>query len=152
MLKHPRHTQFNNDYKAYKSLIVQTKVKSFLNRAGTARPHVTWKWEHMFRKMVIPGERITEGESEYTDVADSMKSYPDIASIGDIGESSDISSAGIPPPAHTCSSGKAKKTKGREPYKKGDGVVYLPGDINRLTKKLHLLAAEFYAGNITVRN
>ena len=30
--------------------------------------------------------------------------------------------------------------------------MYLPGDINGFTKKLHLLAAEFFAGNITVRN
>ena len=27
----------------------------------------------------------------------------------------------------------------------------LPGDINGLTKKWHLLAAEFFAGNTTVR-
>ena len=27
----------------------------------------------------------------------------------------------------------------------------IPGDINGLTKKLHLLAAEFFAGNTTVR-
>ena len=40
MLKHPRPTQFNsNDYEAYKSLVAQTKVKSFPNIAGTARPH-----------------------------------------------------------------------------------------------------------------
>ena len=31
-------------------------------------------------------------------------------------------------------------------------VEYLPGDINGLTKKLHLLATEFFAGNTTVRN
>ena len=30
--------------------------------------------------------------------------------------------------------------------------MYLPGDIYGLAKKLHLLAAEFFAGNITVRN
>ena len=30
--------------------------------------------------------------------------------------------------------------------------MYLPGDINGLAKKLHLLAAEFFAGNTTVRN
>ena len=30
--------------------------------------------------------------------------------------------------------------------------MYLPGDINGLTKKLHLLAAEFFAGNSTVRD
>ena len=30
--------------------------------------------------------------------------------------------------------------------------MYLPGDINRLKKKLHLLAAEFFPGNTTVMN
>ena len=30
--------------------------------------------------------------------------------------------------------------------------MYLPGNINGPTKKLHLLAAEFFAGNTTVRN
>ena len=34
----------------------------------------------------------------------------------------------------------------------GSGVVYLPGDINGLSKKLELLTAEFFAGNTTVRN
>ena len=59
----------------------------------------------------------------------------------------------VPPsPAKTCYYGKAKKMKDREPFYKGYGVVYLPGDINELTKKLHLLAAEFFAGNTTVRN
>ena len=30
--------------------------------------------------------------------------------------------------------------------------MYLPENINRLARKLHLLATEFLAGNITVRN
>ena len=30
--------------------------------------------------------------------------------------------------------------------------MYLPGEINRLTKKLHLSTAESFAGNTTVRN
>ena len=30
--------------------------------------------------------------------------------------------------------------------------MYLPGDINGLAKKLHLLAAELFTGNISVRN
>ena len=66
----------------------------------------------------------------------------DTASIGDIGESSDISlpgilSPGIPPSLlHTRSYGKAKNTKDREPFDEGYGVVYLPGDISGLTKKL----------------
>ena len=67
--KHPRPDQWKtNDYKVYKSLVAQTKIKSFPNWAGTARPHATWKWKHMIRKMVIPGEGIPEGEqSEDTD-------------------------------------------------------------------------------------
>ena len=42
--------------------------------------------------------------------------------------------------------------KDREPFYKGYVVVYLPGDINGLTKKLHLLPAEFFAHNISIRN
>ena len=34
----------------------------------------------------------------------------------------------------------------------GSGVVYLPGDISGLCKKLELLTAEFFAGHTTVRN
>ena len=139
----------------------------------------------MMRKMVIPGERIAEeGEYEDTDDTDSVESYPDIASIGDIDRTahgvltsdshisspgilspgilssdSGITSPGTPgtpsmqSPVHTRPHGKAKKAKDRGPfYKKGDGVVYLPGDINGLAKKLQLLAAEFFAGNTTVNN
>ena len=86
-LKDSRPTQFNsNDYKAYKSLVAQTKVKSFPNMAGTAGPHATWKWKHMFRKMVIPGERIAEeGESEDTDDTDSV---PDTAAEFFVGNTS----------------------------------------------------------------
>ena len=55
---------------------------------------------------------------------------------------------GAPSPFHTRSYGKAKKVKDREGYE----VVYLPGEINGLTQKLHLLAAEFFAGYTIVRN
>ena len=101
--KHPRAGQWKtNDYKVYKSLVAKTKVKSFPNRAGTARPHDIWKWKHMLKKMVIPGERIAEEESVDTDDTDSVDSNPDIASIGDIDRTapgiltsdSDISSPG----------------------------------------------------------
>ena len=159
MLKHQRADQWNShDYQAYKSLSAQTKVRLIPNSAGATRPHATWKYKHVLRKMVVPGDRITEesGDSEDTDTA----------SIGDTGESSSspsilssdsgILSPDIPPsPAHTSSHGKAKKTKDREPFYKGykgEGVVYLPGDINGLAKKLQLLAAEFFAGTTTVRN
>ena len=61
MVKHPRSTQFNSsDYK-HKSLVAQTKVKSFQIRAdNAAQPHTTRKWKHMLKKKVIPGERIAE--------------------------------------------------------------------------------------------
>ena len=67
----------------------------------------------MLKKMIIPGERIKEEVSEDTDDIDT-------ASIGNIGESSDIlssdiSSTGtsdIPSPARTGSYGKAKKNEG----------------------------------------
>ena len=102
--------------------------------------------------MVVPGEKIVEEEPE-----ESVDTDP--ASIGDIGESTISSDSSIlspePSPAHTRSYGEAKKTKNREPFyifSKGEGVVYLPGDINGLVKKLQLLAAEFFAGNTTVRN
>ena len=40
-LKRPRPIQWNSSvYKASKELVAQTKVKSFPNMAGTARPHV----------------------------------------------------------------------------------------------------------------
>ena len=97
----------------------------------------------MLTRMTVPGESIPEEESEDTDGTD-------IDSMGDINESSPaILSPAImspdPSPAHTRPHGKARKTKFRgAPYKgyKGEGVVYLPGDIKGLAKKLQLLAAE----------
>ena len=77
--KHPRAGQWKtNDYQVYKSLLAHSKVKSYPNRTGTARPHATWKWKHMLKKMVIPGERIAEEESEDTDDTDIVS---DTASI-----------------------------------------------------------------------
>ena len=104
----------------------------------------------MLRKMVIPGERIEEEEEESEDTDDA-----DTAPMG--GEPS----AGIlepdftvlSSPAHTRSYRKAKKEKDSKPFYrgyKGEGVVYLPRYINGLTKKS--FAAEFFAGNTTVRN
>ena len=110
--------------------------------------------------MTVPGESIPEEESEDTDSTDTDW-------MGDISESSPAilspvimsSDFGIMLPgqslAHTRSHGKARKPKDRGAFYKGwkcEGVVYLPGGINGLTKKLELLAAEFFAGNTTVRN
>ena len=142
--KHPRPEQWKtNGYIVYKSLVAQTKVKSLPNRAGTARPHAAWKWKHMIRNMVIPGERIAdEGESEDTDSTDSVESYPDIASTG----YSDISNVDynsrpviLTSDSDILSPGPSIPSPTRSFYK-DYGVVYLPGDINELKKKLHLLA------------
>ena len=65
--KHPQPAQYNsNDYQVYKSLVVQTKVRSISNGStGAARPHTTCKWKHILRRMAIP-KRKEEG-SEDTD-------------------------------------------------------------------------------------
>ena len=122
----------------------------------------------------MPVERIPEEGEEEDGSGDTDDT---ISSVGVPGESSHMSlydmltsthnrSRSVPPslahtrfrslppsPARTRSHGKVKKTKKNgEPFYKGFGVVYLPGDINGLTKKLHLLAAEFFDGNTTVRN
>ena len=60
-MKHPRPSQWNPiDYVAYKSLVAQTKAKSQPHRTVTAQSHATWKWKHMLKKMVMPGESIAE--------------------------------------------------------------------------------------------
>ena len=138
ILEKPQWT--SHDYRVYKSLFAQTKVR--------------WKYKHMHRRISVPGESIPEEGSEDTEDTDN-------ALRGDIGESSlsilsdsSILSPGLPSPAHTRY-GKAKKTKDRVPFYKGfksEGVVYLPGDINGIAKKLQILAAEFFVGNSTVRN
>ena len=151
MQKHPQVSQWSSrDYRTYKSLAAQTKVKSHPNPRGSTRLRPTWKYKHMLKRMTVPGESIPEEKSEDTDGTD-------IDSMGDIRESSPaimssdsgIMSPGMPSPAHTRCYGKTRKTKDRgAPYKGYKGE----GDINGLTKKLQLLAAEFFAGNITVRN
>ena len=108
----------------------------------------------MLRKMIVPGESIVEEESE--DSEDSVAGESTDSSSPPIKPGLFTKSSSEPPsPAHTRSYGEARKTKDREAFYKGwkgDGVVYLPGDINGLAKKLQLLAAEFFAGNTTVRN
>ena len=99
----------------------------------------------MLRTFFIPGERIVDeeisGDTDDTDT-DSVSS----ASIGDIGESTPDSDI-LPSSRTRSAAGKGKKTKKetQQPYDRG--VVYLPGDIMGLAKKLHLLAADFFAGN-----
>ena len=67
---------------------------------------------------------------------------------------SGVGSILLPEPSTSprSAAGKAKKTKkAAQPPYKGRGLVYLPGDIKGLAKKLHLLSAEFFAGNTAVR-
>ena len=52
--KHPQISQWpSRNYQAYKSLCQQIKVRSHPNSAGAARPHATWKYKHMLRKMIV---------------------------------------------------------------------------------------------------
>ena len=130
MQKHPQVSKWpSRDYRTYKSLSAQTKVKSHLNPRGSSRPSATWKYKHMLKRMTVPGERIPEEASEDTDGTDTD-------SMGDISESSSVimsSNSGILSPgpslAHTRSYGKARRTKVRGAFYKGyksEGVVYLP--------------------------
>ena len=48
--------------------------------------------------------------------------------------------------------GKLERRRIEKLSHRGDAVLYLPGDINGLAKKLQLLATEFFVGNATVRN
>ena len=145
----------SHDYRTYKALAAQTQVKSHQNPRGSTRPRATWKYKHMFKRMAVPGESIPEEESEDTDgtETDSMEDSSELAPVLVSPDSRMMSPD--PWPVRTRSHGKARKTKNRGAFYKGwkdEGVVYLPGDINGLAKKLQLLAAEFFAGNTTVRN
>ena len=111
----------------------------------------------MLRKMVVPGETIEEEESEESKDAASTASESSTGSLEPDFTVVKPSASGVKVefsmlPLHTRSYGTAKKEKDREPFYKGEGVVYLPGDINGLAKKLQLLAAELFAGNTTARN
>ena len=123
--KHLRPGQWKtDDYQVYKSPVAQTKVRS-----NPYKPDDT-------------------DSVEYESIGDIDRTAPGIL----IPEYYMSSQSPMPLPVHTRSYGKAKKEKDRKTPCKGDGVVYLPGVINGLTKKLYLLAAEFLAGNTTGRN
>ena len=111
-LKRPHPSQWKtNDYKVCKSLVAQTKLKSFPHKEDpSSKPKNTWKWKSMPKKIVIPGERIAE-ESEDIDDTDSVESgsvsmrnfsessdipSPVTASIGDFGESPDVPRPSVP--------------------------------------------------------
>ena len=92
----------------------------------------------MLSGMVIPGDMVEGGDEGVS--SDGYRTLsPGV-----------ISTPVITPPPSGGKSRKRRKT--REPFYKGYGVVYLPGDIKGLTDKLHLLLAEFITGNTTVRN
>ena len=124
MLKHPRPTQYDDDtdLRVYRSLVIQTKVRSHPNPAGAARPRGTWKYKQMLRKMVLLGERIEEEETEdsegiYTASLGNISELlppSDTDSIRGFDESIDSGILSPPSPANTRSHGKARKAKDRE--------------------------------------
>ena len=59
----PQHDT-SDDYSAYKAIVAQTSVRAYPNkRTGSASPRSTWKWKHMLKGMVIPGDVVEEGDS-----------------------------------------------------------------------------------------
>ena len=67
--KHPQVSQWpSRDYRTYKSLSAQTKIKSNPNPGGSTRTRATWNYKHMLKRMTVPAESVPEEESE--DVAD----------------------------------------------------------------------------------
>ena len=110
MQKHPQVSQWSSrDYRTYKSLAGQTKVKSHSNPRGSTRPRATWKYKHILRRMTVPGESIPEEESEDTNGTDT-DSMVDISGSSPAGPG--ILSPGMPSP-YTRSYGKTRKTKDR---------------------------------------
>ena len=69
----------------------------------------------MLRKMVVPGEKIVEEESEDTDDAASTASE---SSTGSLEPDFTVVKPSTMSPAHTRSYGKAKKEKDRKPFYK----------------------------------
>ena len=94
----------------------------------------------MLRDMAISGDSVEEEEGYVKGVSsDGSRTLPDF-----------VPAADLSPPPFIGKTRKRRKT--REAFYKGYGVVYLPGEIKGFTDKLHLLSAEFFAGNNTVRN
>ena len=94
----------------------------------------------MLRGMATPGDRVQEVVGDIEGVSsDGYRTPPDFVPASDFS-----------PPTFVVKTRKRRKT--REAFYKGYGVVHLPGDIMGLIGRLHLLSAEFFAGNTTVRN
>ena len=146
-LKHPR-VYTLGDMAEYVGLIGDTLAVKYTNPKGSSEPNRTWKYRHIFAAQHVPLEKVVEekhedsggyGDSQDIETTSSGGDSTETASIGDIGETAD---SGFSP--LSTRSGKARKPKDRLPFYKGwncEGVVYLPGDINGLAKKLQLLAS-----------
>ena len=144
MQKHPQVSQWpSRDYRTYKSLSAQTKVKYPPNPTGSSRPRATWKYKHMLKRMTVPGESIPKEESEDIDNTDTdsmggisesspvilltdsgilshaiMSTDSGILSPGMMSSDSGIMSPG-PSPARTRSYGEFKTEKFRGSFYKG---------------------------------
>ena len=54
-----------DDYSVYKAIVAQTRVRAYPNkRTGSARPRSAWKWKHMLKGVVIPGDMVEEEDEE----------------------------------------------------------------------------------------
>ena len=141
LYKKPRPQHYPSDgYYVYKAIVAHTRRGANPNkRTGSARPSSTWKWKHMRRVMAIPGDRVEEDEG-----------ISKVQFQTAIGHHHLISCTRLT--FHAILSLEKLERGGRPAFYKGYGVVYLPADIKGLTDKLHLLSAEFFAGNNASRN
>ena len=69
LYKNPRPQHYtSDDYSVYKAIVAQTRVRAYPNkRTGSARSRSTWKWKHMPKVMVIPGDIVEEEDEESTE-------------------------------------------------------------------------------------
>ena len=66
--KHRPQHYTSDDYSAYKAIVAQTRVRAYPNKGtGSARARSTWKWKHMLKVMVIPGDMVEEEADDSTD-------------------------------------------------------------------------------------
>ena len=78
----PQRAQYNdNDLEEYGNLVRQTNIISFPNEAGAGAsdPHDTWKFKNILQYM-------------HEDAGETGRMEFDAATVGDVGESSDIAS------------------------------------------------------------
>ena len=66
LYKKPRPGHYtSDDSSVYKAIVAQIRVMAYpYKRISSARPRSTWKWKHMLKGMVIPGDVVEEEEGD----------------------------------------------------------------------------------------